>query len=300
MRDAMLDAMSRVAGVGILSAHDARLPMPIYMSHCHVLQDGDAPWQVWASLIAEADLVWLVAPESAGALSQLTELVEMSGKALLTSTAAAVKIASSKWRTYEQLRLAGLPMVATTRVPDHSQARNGWVTKPDDGVSCDDVHYFNDADSLERWLTQGPTASHIIQPYIEGKAASFTMLCRDGQAWLLTCNQQLIHVDQKSIQYRGGIVNGLMEHWAGFDQIAQQVAAAIPGLFGYVGVDLIVGDDGRLHVLEVNPRLTTSFAGLEAAIAYNPARLLLDLFYNEDFKLPSGLQRNRIEINLND
>ncbi|WP_287111337.1 ATP-grasp domain-containing protein [Methylobacillus sp.] len=299
MRDAMLDAMDGVPGVNILLAHDPHLPMPTHASQCHVLNDDDEPWQIWMSLMAAADMVWLVAPESAGVLQQLTEAVEASGKVLLTSASEAVRMAGSKWQTYRQLHGAGVPVVETMQAPHRPDSGSAWVVKPDDGVSCDNARYFHDADALESWLQNIP-AGHIVQPYVRGLPASLTMLCRGGEAWLLACNQQLVEVEQGRIRYCGGIVNGTAERWTDFDELARQVAAAIPGLFGYVGVDLIIGNDGCLHVLEVNPRLTTSFAGLQAAIHYNPARLLLDLFYNEDFKLPSGLQRNRIEIKLND
>ena len=304
MRDAMLASMNEIAEVEILHVHDARLSLPSGVPRCHVLQTGEDPWQVWASRMLQADLVWLVAPESAGILWKLTGLVESSGKGLLSSTQAAVEIASSKWLTYQKLKSAGVPVVETMHTPASPLAAKGWVVKPDDGVSCDDTWYFPDANSLEQWLEYVPVG-HIIQPYIEGVAASLTMLCRDGQAWLLTCNQQLIEINQGRMQYRGGIVNGVAAYWPECEKLAQQVAAAMPGLFGYVGVDFMIDSNAtdhntRLQVLEVNPRLTTSFAGLQAAIGYNPARLLLDLFYNEHFKLPVELQRNRIEINLND
>jgi predicted ATP-grasp superfamily ATP-dependent carboligase len=45
---------------------------------------------------------------------------------------------------------------------------------------------------------------------------------------------------------------------------------AIPGLAGYVGVDLILTPGGPL-VVELNPRLTTSYLGLRAATRRNLA-----------------------------
>lgn len=304
MRDAMLSSMNAITEVELLHVHDARFSLPSEVSGCHVLQVDEYPWDIWASLVLQADLVWLVAPESAGVLWKLTGLIESSGKGLLSSNQAAVEMASSKWLTYQKLKSAGVPVVETMHPPASPLAARGWVVKPDDGVSCDDTWYFPDAHSLEQWLEYAP-ASHIIQPYIEGVAASLTMLCRHGEAWLLTCNQQLIEINQGRMHYRGGIVNGLAEYWHECEELARQVAATMPGLFGYVGVDFMIDSNApdrntRLQVLEVNPRLTTSFAGLQAAIGYNPGRLLLDLFYNEDFKLPHELQRNRIEINLND
>jgi tyramine---L-glutamate ligase len=77
------------------------------------------------------------------------------------------------------------------------------------------------------------------------------------------------------------------------------VARALPGLAGYVGVDLMVGESG-MTVLEINPRLTTSYVGMHAAIGDNPARMVLDLFYNHPFELPVNLARNLVEIALDE
>jgi hypothetical protein len=47
---------------------------------------------------------------------------------------------------------------------------------------------------------------------------------------------------------------------------------------GYVGVDLILGNDpagGADRVLEINPRLTTSYVGLRAAAKTNLAEAML-------------------------
>ncbi|MEE9396862.1 MAG: ATP-grasp domain-containing protein, partial [Methylococcales bacterium] len=57
-------------------------------------------------------------------------------------------------------------------------------------------------------------------------------------------------------------------------ELANGVAATFPGLWGYVGVDFLFADN-QLLVLEVNPRLTTSYAGLSQTIGYNPARKVL-------------------------
>ncbi|MBP7442713.1 MAG: ATP-grasp domain-containing protein, partial [Thauera sp.] len=40
---------------------------------------------------------------------------------------------------------------------------------------------------------------------------------------------------------------------------------AVPGLAGFVGIDLVRQPDGRLCVIEINPRLTCAYAGLVGA-----------------------------------
>ena len=44
----------------------------------------------------------------------------------------------------------------------------------------------------------------------------------------------------------------------------------VPGLRGYIGVDLILDEHAPgVSVVEINPRLTTSYVGLRAALGQN-------------------------------
>jgi predicted ATP-grasp superfamily ATP-dependent carboligase len=74
---------------------------------------------------------------------------------------------------------------------------------------------------------------------------------------------------------RGMHVNGL-EHSDGLAELGRAIARALPDLWGNVGVDLICTESGP-RVLEINPRLTVSYAGLRAALQLNPAGLVLRL-----------------------
>jgi tyramine---L-glutamate ligase len=48
-----------------------------------------------------------------------------------------------------------------------------------------------------------------------------------------------------------------------------------------VGVDIIVTPAGPV-VIEINPRLTTSYVGLKASIGRNPAGLILSLLQGDN------------------
>jgi predicted ATP-grasp superfamily ATP-dependent carboligase len=50
---------------------------------------------------------------------------------------------------------------------------------------------------------------------------------------------------------------------------------AIPGLRGYVGVDLVLSDTDAV-LIEINPRLTTAYVGLRRALEQNVAALIVD------------------------
>jgi predicted ATP-grasp superfamily ATP-dependent carboligase len=63
-------------------------------------------------------------------------------------------------------------------------------------------------------------------------------------------------------------------------KLAQSAIAAMPHCTGFVGVDLILGGDpdGREDaVIEINPRLTTSYIGLRALAEQNLAEQMLQV-----------------------
>lgn len=300
MRSALLSDLAELDGIEVITTCDARLPAPANVNQVVRISQEDDVWQSWGDCIAQADALWPIAPESSGALLRLSELAISHNKVLLGSTPQAVKVASSKLATIRLLASAGLSVVPTFILAEWQPNQSDtWVAKPDDGAGCLDTGYFENPSSLMDWMQQGRQATHVIQPYIKGEPASLSMLCEQGQAWLMSCNRQRINlrsVSQKSgkFSYAGSELNGMAQYWHRFDEIAQAVAAAMPGLAGYVGVDVLVNDQD-VHVLEVNPRLTTSYVGLHQAMAHNPAKLVLDLLYNHHFKWPRTISRNLVE-----
>jgi predicted ATP-grasp superfamily ATP-dependent carboligase len=89
----------------------------------------------------------------------------------------------------------------------------------------------------------------------------------DGQGILLCINEQWIKQAGGAFSLERITVN-VTQRAADFTQLVSQLAKVVPGLWGYVGIDLIVGEVG-FKVLEVNPRLTTSYAGIRAALGGN-------------------------------
>src|SRR5690606_20534539 len=83
----------------------------------------------------------------------------------------------------------------------------------------------------------------------------------------------------ESCTYRGGS-GPLCEKWQRrCAALAQRAIAAMPPYpRGFIGLDLVLGEDSSSDVIiEINPRLTTSYVGLRHMIAGNPAARLLGL-----------------------
>ena len=298
MRDAVVRDFSSIPDVDVVVSYDTRLPKPEYANELIAIDVNKDPWAVWEGCFAEADAVLLIAPETDGVLSRLVALVSQYNSVLLGSDEVAVNIAGSKFRTYGLLVAADIKTIPTYRWPEvPSFNEQNYVAKMDDGAGCEDSACFNNRADLDAWM-HTRKLSHIVQPFQQGLAASFSMLCKQGQAWLLSCNRQKIELVSGRFVYGGSVLNDLHQYHQQFSVIASQIAMAVPGLNGYIGVDLIV-DGNEIYVVEINPRLTTSYVGLKQATGVNPARLILDLAYNDDFVMPA-MAHNRIEISLHE
>lgn len=239
---------------------------------------------VGSELVGDFDRVLLIAPETRGALETLCRDVELSGGRLLGPSADFVRLTSNKHRTAEYLAAAGLPvprgMVLPPRAPLPRDFVYPAVLKPLDGAGSQDTWLVNAADSACGAIT----LAHNLLPrrlehYCPGMPASVAVLCGPaGTLPLIPCRQRL-SADGR-FRYLGGALPIGADHAARATKLAVRAVQALPPARGYLGVDLVLGDDpsGRGDVvIEVNPRLTTSYVGLRAMCHQNLAGAMLDV-----------------------
>ncbi|MGI2325995.1 MULTISPECIES: ATP-grasp domain-containing protein [Methylococcus] len=274
MLRALLQDLLEVPGVRPLILRDDRLdwehlPCGVMVTPVAAADDFD---RIWRDAIARCDAVWPIAPETGGVLERLCRQVEHTATALLTSPAHAVAVAASKLATTQALERHHLAVVPTRLCMARPEpAPDAMVIKPDDGAGCEGARLVR----AGREFTPGP-GRWVIQPMLEGDSLSLSALFSHGRARLLSCNRQ--HVDNTGDGFvlRGCTVDALDDPDGLWQTLASGVAAALPELWGYAGVDLIRTADGPV-ILEVNPRLTTSYAGLKAATGENPAAMTIEL-----------------------
>jgi predicted ATP-grasp superfamily ATP-dependent carboligase len=147
--------------------------------------------------------------------------------------------------------------------------------KPDDGAGCEDTAVAPHRDAARSLLAANPRRM-VAQPWIDGEPASLSVLCASGRSTLLAVNRQEVRIVEQSVMVNRLVVNAITDIDGRLAALAEAVVRAIPGLWGYIGIDLVRTPDGPV-VLEVNPRLTTSYCGLEAALGLNVAELVLKL-----------------------
>jgi tyramine---L-glutamate ligase len=298
MLKALLSDLLDISGVEVIATRDARLgklDLPVDFQMLHSPDEFPGAWQ---KCMSYADAVWPIAPEYSHVLKHISETVINQGKLLLNSPPQAVQIASSKLTTSRRLREQGIQVVPTYRFEDGVPDRPGsWVLKPDDGVGCQGIRICRDRDELCRQFETLPTdREYVIQPFIHGTPVSINLLAYNGEAFVLSVNQQRIAMTDNGFVLLGCVVNGYHEHKARFHKLGREVVAAIPDLWGIIGVDIIDTEHG-LQVLEVNPRITTSYVGLKESTGVNPATLVLDLLQG---KLPLSDQiLNALVVDVN-
>jgi predicted ATP-grasp superfamily ATP-dependent carboligase len=318
MRDALLRDLAELNWLDIISMHDVRLAPPIQAKQSIAVEAGKFE-ACFTQALSQVDMVWLIAPETEGTLLELSEQCyeaekRENGPVFLGSGFDAMLMGTSKTLCFEALQAANIHTLPVHAGEDLMQPSYydalcklniaKWVAKPEDGAGCDGIRIFDSLEDLKAWIAQDERyLNYLAQPYQSGEAASFSMLCRNGKAWLLSCNQQHIVTDGRQFKLSGVTVNGMSAYWQKFETIARKIARILPDALGYIGVDLIVDrENNKIHVLEINPRLTTSYVALHDALNYNPAKLILDCVLNDKFEMPSfskgSLLQNRVEVKL--
>jgi len=217
-----------------------------------------------------------VAPETDGCLAELERAV--AAPSWLGCDARSIAIASSKGATLRHLDAHAL---ATPLA--HADDATAWVVKPDDGAGSVDtrVHASLAAAQADFAARLGRGDSAWLEPWVEGQALSLSLLCELGRAELLSVNRQHIrHDDVGALHYEGVEIDVMApgdRRRPALAALATRVAAALPGLRGFVGVDIVLPRRGEPVVIEVNPRLTCAFVGLSRRLGRGLAAEMLAL-----------------------
>ena len=266
-------------GAEVTTLVDARLSGPVIggaMRISSVAEERDA----LARLAKAADWTIVIAPETAGSLLERCQWVQQAGGRLLSPASATIELASSKQRTAAHLAKRGIAVPRGLQIGEGFDAANlqaGWfpaVLKPLDGCGSEDVRLVR---SREELRAIGARHAWRLEQYVPGLAASVAVLCGPSRAIALpACEQRLSHDGR--FTYLGGRTPLKTPLDKRARRLALAAVASLPDPLGYIGVDLVLGDDanGRAdHVIEINPRLTTSYVGLRALCRENLAAAML-------------------------
>lgn len=270
--------------------------------------------EVFTRLCAEVDGVSVIAPELD---NELLRRVSVVGRSVTARSVAeppttlhsfngsveAIDLCGDKWALYEHLTDCGIPTIPTHR--DHADERGSlpWprVLKLRMGAGSQAMQLVLSASEWEAAIRQYDSRNRcteaIAQPWIRGQSLSVgAIIDRAGKVHVLPVAEQFIDPEQ-GFAYLGGRIPATTESGS-LDSLIRETLSTIPGLFGYVGVDVLIpevswdrlpachslnqtrqaGSLSHDHrepplIIEINPRLTTSYVGYQRLCLDNLAAL---------------------------
>ncbi|HEX9261517.1 MAG TPA: ATP-grasp domain-containing protein [Candidatus Bathyarchaeia archaeon] len=236
-----------------------------------------------------AEAVYVVAPETDGLLESFVQKAEKAGVASLNSDSAAIKTTVNKPLLKEHikdLRFA-TPNSLVFHTHDSIEEIVGdirkelafpLIFKPADGVGCSALSVVNDERQVESAIAKLSSYSALlVQEFVRGIPASVSVYSTGGEALPVSLNQQNVSLEtpETDSSYYGGTIP--LDHSSKEKafSVAKKIVESIGGLRGYIGVDMVLTEDKPV-VIEVNPRLTTSYIGLRMVSGFNPGQALAD------------------------
>jgi predicted ATP-grasp superfamily ATP-dependent carboligase len=280
--------------VSLVLLRDDRMPR-FDLPRCRVVEVGSANTAnaVLSRWAATVNATLLIAPESDGHLLECCRSVECAGGRLFSPDSAFVSLASDKLETNRWLREKRVPVPHARRIRPEAGFPQDFsypaVLKPRDG-----------AGSLGIRLIRGPSSpfpvgngSWCLEAFCDGLDASVAVVCGPERTVVLPpCSQRL--GPDKSFDYCGGslpLAPALCERAR---RLARRAAEALPSTIGFIGFDLVLGpaEDGSQDVvIEVNPRMTTSYLGLRQLANTNLAAAILAVAQGEAYDLSFSNQQ---------
>jgi predicted ATP-grasp superfamily ATP-dependent carboligase len=235
-----------------------------------------------------ADFSLIIAPEFDEILRTRCRWVEEENGCLLGPSSQAVAVAADKLDLVRQLLKKNIRTPECVKFTEGSSLAYPHICKPRFGAGSQAVYLLrSDVDRaycVETLRAEGWQGELLFQRFVPGQAASVAFLIGPRRCVPLAPAAQRLSADGR-FRYLGGSLPLPSELAARAIRVARPAIEAIAGLLGYVGVDVVLGaaEDGSCDwVIEVNPRLTTSYIGLRQLANANLAEAMLRLVQGQD------------------
>ncbi len=246
--------------------------------------------EVLINLASESDYVVVIAPESECILSNCLRWLKDFEDRILNPSPEFTELASNKQSVFEYLQSRGFQHspcgINFGRFQRGGQQIDRFplpaVLKPIQGAGSEEVVVIEDWDDLDLCLNLLPD-QYWLESFVAGTPVSVSVLGSRCGYELLTPTIQRFDQRRRS--------EGLIGEYVGseypIDQVikrralklAGNVVQALPPTLGYFGLDLVVGDSAgqtNAFLIEVNPRLTSSYLSLREIYSENLAMLMLE------------------------
>ncbi|MHA1504264.1 MAG: ATP-grasp domain-containing protein [Candidatus Heimdallarchaeota archaeon] len=257
------------------------------------------------SFSEKVDYALTLAPESLGILKDLSSIMTNSKATYLGSKPESIEKAADKLKAMDLARELGLNVPATFSpsfatpfdeiLAEVNILRFPLIVKPIDGIGGQGLTKVNNEDDLRFGLQAAHAVTAmdecIVQEYIPGTPISTSLLANGKKVVPLSINQQNLRMEslKSAGRYLGGEVPFDIPKY--HDEVIEASVKLVEqmNLIGFVGVDLIVGEEG-VFIIEVNPRVTVPFVAIKDLASSNIAQMLIDMV--DEGNINSGCKLN--------
>ncbi len=271
---------SNVKDVEVTILRDHRVQSSIDYVQEFIVSAEQGYEEIIDSLSQEIHALLIIAPETDNILLNLCKQYSNKKYLLLNSDIQSIEKTGDKFITYKTLENYNIKQIPTFSLHELPQLYSERIViKPKDGVGCEKTKIIGRSNktTLLNSIESEKKSDYICQPFIDGQHISLSLLCLDGKCLVLSANKQVIQEVNGTFELHQCVVNSIDK--VPFLKFSKNLVSSLPGLKGYIGVDLIRVDD-EIYLVEINPRLTTSYVGLGEALNINPANLILKIFLN--------------------
>jgi predicted ATP-grasp superfamily ATP-dependent carboligase len=277
MLSAVLEDLARCPDVQASTLLDPRLRIEAKQLPANIVAhfpQARTEEHAFRALASAADWSLVIAPESDDILARRCLVVEEVGGRLLGPSLNASRWSADKVLLNQHWQALRIPA-------PRSRSVYPLVYKPRFGAGSQATFLIHNEDELsaaERQAREEGWHDEMMrQPHAVGLPVSVAFLAGPEQWHALPAVEQRLSSDGR-FRYVGGCLplSPLLDCRA--RALAERAARTVEGWLGWFGVDLILGEaeDGSDDVvIEINPRLTTSYVGLRRLARFNLAEAML-------------------------
>lgn len=253
------------------------LPIPSRVTQIAIQNKSEVD-QALLAAADNADRVLIIAPESDGTLEHYVSLLQSHSSKFISPQLDFVQLTSDKWKCHQWLTDHGVPCPQTELLSNEHQVATlpdsffPCVAKPVSGAGSEHVRLVKTRNGF------GPIESPVLlQEFCEGIAASVSVVSSlKGEPIILEPGRQIFDTEPFGRHLKTEFPLDRTLRKRAID-LAKKTADALPRTSGYFGIDIVLAEVSSDDVvIEVNPRLTTSYSFLRDWSGENVAGHFVD------------------------
>ena len=220
------------------------------------------------------DWILPILPENDSILYNYISFLEDNGCKKISSDKKTILLLSDKLRFYKFCIKNDILTIPTYNSISYKKLKctGNYIIKDRFGAGCSYIKICNDINNIN----PKNFTKKIIQPYFNGDDYSVSVFFTKNNFKFLTINKQyIVEKDNRFLKLEKILVNVNTISLTKISHMLSKLKRLLPGLIGYIGIDIII-KNSNIYIVEINPRITTSFIGLYEALGIN----LIDLFIN--------------------